>query len=197
MSIKPFQATAKSGPHLNGSALASRKEIMWKIARLVFASLLLALAIYVLVNPYLIGRHQQEMTYYRNPSRLQIKGRLYAREGIVLLLRTTSPVVDVMRQQKIPFFPFWKVEFRAFSLSQEMLVVIAAAYTFSPDAEWYLECLNADGYWDYAAWYFTERPEITDLEWTNIWQGRSLPNPSTFRGPGGQELPANKDAGAD
>lgn len=132
-----------------------------------------------------ISAHQQEMLKFRDDQSIQIQNVRFADNGILLDLRTTSPVVKVIRQHNIlhgvnfldgfhTLTPLSELPFRIKPVDQNSAIVLAVPYRFAAYQEWYLELFTADGKWNSLSPYFPDRPNITENEWNEIWYNEKI-----------------------
>ena len=140
-----------------------------------------ALIAYRVFLGFLVNSHQSNWIERTDRGLLEEKEVRFAPQGILLLVRSNSEIVKVLRQCEKPLFvsisrpfsPFEEPRWKTSRISDGELIVLVE-YPFRPESEWYLELFSSDNHWISMSPYFPEEPDLSVAEWKNLWSEEPL-----------------------
>ena len=99
----------------------------------------------------------------------QVLDHEYSSCGIILLVKSSSNGIKVVKQQSNLFKPYKEIKSKIYSTVHPSRYIMFVPYRFEPGNEWYLELFSADSHWISMSPYFGETPNISDELWDSIW----------------------------
>jgi len=146
-----------------------------------FLILFLVIFIFVLIArgfymSFLVYWHQVNWAKRRDRTMLDTREVRFAPQGILLFVRSSGVIVNVLRQCETPFFgsvsrpfsPFKEPRWKANRISESESIVLVE-YRFRSEREWYLEPFSSDNHWLNMSPYFPAAPQMSREQWEDLW----------------------------
>ena len=155
------------------------------VTLIMAVSLLFATGVFLMAHDIaLVTAHYRSQIPSEDKRFLSVSRFRCAPDGIVLFVKSTSPVVKVQGPQASFRHPFYDVSHQLLVRQPGGEYLILVPWKFAPRQEWYLELYSADGHWTSMSPYFSNAPDLSSADWKRLWalpRGTKVELPRQFR----------------
>ncbi len=116
--------------------------------------------------------YQSNQEQFRDENFLTINNFKASPDGLVLLVKSNSSIVNVTTQSKGYHFlqtGIVPIPFKVLKTASLEEYLVLVPYKFEPSGEFYLELFSQDGHWYSMSPYFKDTPDLTHENWTRLW----------------------------
>jgi len=139
---------------------------------IVFGIVALVAIVLMLAEIIPLLYYQLNQEQFRDEKVLTINNFKATPNGLVLLVKSNSSIVNVTTQSKEYHFlqiGIIPVPFKVLKATNVQQYIVLVPYEFRPNGEFYLELFSQDGHWYSMSPYFRDTVDLTNENWTRLW----------------------------